>query len=162
MEAWGLNQLMFIRYNGDDLPRWDRWFDLHPTWHIERDRPRAYAWYRSQRKPIYRWEVDPDLPSSVAYPVDDVRRFVGADETDFAGSVCWMLALALMEGYDDLHLFWFPVMNEHAGQVPSIRYWIGQARGRGARVTIHGRSDLHPAREMYGISMRRDVYSDVR
>ena len=149
-ERWALNSLMFMRYSGD-FDGWSRWFDLHSTAHIQRQRPKAYDWYRAQTKPIYRWEPDPALPNSVAYPLAAIQAaFPG--ETDFGCSLSWMLALALLEGFDHIHLFWFQMMHEYTIiQVPSVRYWIGRARGMGVSVEIHGDSDLKPAGPLYGL-----------
>lgn len=149
-ERWGMNNLMFMRYSGhfDD---WTRWFDLHASSHIVHRRPDAYDWYGAQTKPIYRWALDPHHVTAV-YPREAVQAFFG-NETDFAGSLSWMFALAIYERFDSIDVFWCPMDDhEHGEQVPSVRYWIGQARGRGVRVRVHGDSALTPSRPMYGVS----------
>lgn len=148
-ERWGLNDLAFRRFAGafDD---WTRWFDLHPTWWIQEKRPQAYAWYQQQTKPIYRPCVDPALPSGCLYPRERIQT---PDECEFAGSLCWMLALAVDEGFSDIDLFWFPLDGSdpfYKLQVESAKYWIGYARGKGLRVTIHGDSALKPTGPVYG------------
>lgn len=157
-ERWGTNNVIFARF-GDSFTDWSRWFDLHPTAHIQAKRPQAYDWYTRQdaRRPIYRWERDSAIVGSAAYPKDAVLRFFsehGHDERDFWGSLSWMFALAILEGFEAIDLFWFVLSNDHmntyARQVPSTRYWIGQARGRGIRVTIHGDSALKPTHGLYG------------
>lgn len=159
VERWGTNNVMWARPSEQYEP-WTRWFDLHPTSHIQTRRPQAYEWYRQQIRPIYRWDVDPDVPASVAYPKDAVLDFFSADghrERDFWGSLSWMLALAIMEGFQQIDLFWFSLMNDHyTKQVPSTRYWIGQARGRGVRVDIHGDSMLKPFDQLYGCEALAD------
>lgn len=155
VERWGTNAVMFRRYGGD-FNEWTRWFDLHRPAHIQKQRPEAYAWYTEQdgARPIYHWEPDPAIPGSVAYPIDTVRAFFGSDthdERDFWGSLSWMFALAIVEGFTDIDLFWFVVDTHcHEKQIPSVRYWIGQARGRGLNVTIHGDSSLKPNHPLYG------------
>ncbi len=156
-ERWGTNNVMFARYGGD-FNNWTRWFDLHPTEHIQAKRAQAYDWYRTQTKPIYRWAPDPDVPASVVYPIDAVLDYFSLSqaerERDFWGSIAWMIALAIYEQFDAIDLFWFTLSNDHmniyARQVPSTRYWIGQARGRGIRVTIHGDSALKVTHGLYG------------
>lgn len=150
-ERWGLNALMYRRFGGQ-FDDWTRWFDLHGTAHIQQHRPEAYAWYAQQSKPIYRWAHDPAIPASVPYPKDTVQTYFGG-ETDFACSLSWMLALAIVDGFDAIDLFWFPLDGNEVGyqqQIPSVAYWIGQARGRGIRVTIHGDSSLKPSGLLYG------------
>lgn len=154
-ERWGTNAVMFRRYSGQ-FDQWTRWFDLHRTPHIVTQRPEAYGWYRQQdgSRPIYQWEVNPEIPGSRAYPFDAIQSFFGEDgrpERDFWGSLPWMLALAIYEGFEAIDLFWFVVDTHcHEKQIPSVRYWIGQARGRGVRVTIHGDSTLKPSGLLYG------------
>lgn len=165
-ERWGTNNVMFARYGGD-FTDWTRWFDLHRSPHIRDKRPQAYDWYTRQdgSKPIYQWEVNAEIPGSRAYPLEAVRDFFGAHERDFWGSLSWMLALAIVEGFEAIDLFWFPLCHDKADvtadmtqvpkgaythQVPSTRYWIGQARGRGIAVTIHGDSALRPLHPLYG------------
>lgn len=162
-ERWGTNAVMFRRYGGE-FDRWTRWFDLHRTPHILKQRPDAYAWYAQQdgTRPIYQWEVNSEIPGSRAYPVEAIRRFFGDDaledpryperpESDFWGSLAWMFALAIYEGFEAIDLFWFVVDTHcHERQIPSVRYWIGQARGRGIRVTVHGDSSLKPSGPLYG------------
>lgn len=154
-ETWGTNNVMWARYSGV-VPRWDRWFDLHPTAHIQARRPEAYRWYTEQdgTRPIYQWAVNPEIPGSRAYPKDAILQTFsehGHVERDFWGSISWMLALAIAEGYERIELFWFALMNDtYTKQVPSTRYWIGQARGRGVQVVIHGESMLKPQQGLYG------------
>lgn len=166
-ETWGTNNVIFARYAGQ-FHGWDRWFDLHPTAHIQRRRPQAYDWYTRQdgSKPIYQWEINPDIPGSRAYPKDDVLRYFstqGHEERDFWGSISWLIALAIYEGYERIDLFWFVLQHDqYTKQIPSTRYWIGQARGRGVRVCIHGDSMLKPQQGLYGceaLSPQREIAS---
>ena len=155
-ERWGTNKVMFARYGGV-FNDWTRWFDVHPKEHIQRRRPDAWGWYMRQdgSRPIYLKEADPDIPGSVAFPFEAVRTSFSTpthDERDFWGSISWMLALAIVEGFERIDLFWFVLGNDqYSKQVPSTRYWIGQARARGIDVRIHGDSALKPAPELYGV-----------
>lgn len=152
-ERWAVNKLMFMRYSGE-FDRWTRWFDLHSSAHIQRQRPEAYDWYRQQTKPIVRWAHDPNMVTQV-YPHVDVQSFFmheGVPERDFWGSLSWMVALAIYEGFEQMDIYWFPLDQEqHQQQLGSARYWIGQARGRGAIVNIHGDSALKPSGPLYGL-----------
>ncbi len=152
-ERWGLNKLMFMRYGGE-FDEWTRWFDLHSSAHIEKRRPEAYRWYAEQTKPIYRWETDSSHVTAV-YPREEVQMFFAQDgvpERDFAGSFAWMMALAIMEGFEQIDVFWMPLDTEcHQAQLATNRYWIGQARGRGIRVRIHGDSAMTPSGPLYGL-----------
>lgn len=155
-ERWGTNNVMFARYAGE-FNGWTRWFDLHPKAHILKRRAPAYDWYTRQdgSRPIYTRDADLAIPGSVGFPFAAVLEYFSRDghnERDFWGSLSWMIAFAIMEGFDQIELLWFALMNDHyTKQVPSTRYWIGQARGRGIRVTIHGDSQLKPQQGLYGL-----------
>ncbi len=150
-ERWGMNRLMILRYGGQ-FENWGRWFDLHTTPQIQARRPEAYRWYQAQTKPIYRWEIDPDVPASVAYPVAAVWEAFPESTMEFRCSLSWMLALAILEGFEEIDLFWHTLYDdEHRRSIPSILYWIGMARGRGIAVTIHGDSALVPDGPRYGL-----------
>lgn len=143
---------MFTRFAGV-CEEWTRWFDLHNADFTPLKHPERWAWYQQQTKPVYRWEIDARLPSSVAYPKAAVQAFFadGAEERDFGGSLSWMLALAILEGFETIELFWCPHDDAaHRKQVPSIRYWIGQARGRGMAVRVHGDSAITEFGPLYG------------
>lgn len=153
-ERWGVNKLMFMRYSGE-FDDWTRWFDLHSTAHIQRHRPEAYDWYGQQTKPIYRWEDDPHMMTAI-YPREAIQMHFAQDgvpERDFWGSLAWMLALAIYEGFEQIELFWYTLdlEGEYRQQVGSALYWIGRAKQAGIRVLIHGDSSLKPTGPMYGI-----------
>ena len=156
VERWGTNAVMFRRYGGE-FDAWTRWFDLHQSDQIQARRPEAYAWYRQQdgRRPIYQWAVNPEIPGSTAYPLERFKAAFdepGREERDCWGSLSWMLALAILEDFTEVDLFWFVNdSHQHGAQIPSVRYWIGQCRGRGMRVTIHGDSELKPQGRLYGL-----------
>lgn len=163
-ERWSLNRVMFTRYAGV-FDHWTRWFDLHPTDYIRRVRPDAYDWYCEQTKPIMRWERDPNMVSMV-YPRQAVQRFFadGTDEREFSGTLSWMMALAIFEGFDAIDLFWFTLDGTdpfYKIQIDSAKYWIGQARGRGVHVTVHGDSSLHPQPYLYGCEIIDGVRVDA-
>lgn len=154
-ERWGFNATMFVRYGGtfDD---WTRWFDLHGAEWTHTRHPDRIAWYQRQTKPIYRWTVDPSIPSSVAYPLGAIRGYFADDrlgiERDYHGSLSWMLALAIFEGFTMIDVFWCPLDDAaHRKQVASVRYWMGQARGRGISVVVHGDSAITAYEPLYGL-----------
>lgn len=154
-ETWGTNNVMWARYSGE-VPHWTRWVDAHPIAHIQSRRPDAYTWYQQQdgSRPIYLAEPDPTIPGAVVFPFHELVTFFSTPEHregDFWGSISWMLALAIAEGFERIELFWFALMNDqYTKQVPSTRYWMGQARGRGIDVVIHGDSALKPDHKLYG------------
>lgn len=90
-EIWGLNQL--YRH----IPRADRWFDVHWNWDKEVVPDTDHReWARTCGIPFYTIAHQPDVPTSVRYPIEKVMaHFDGLDY--FTSTIPYMLALAIME-----------------------------------------------------------------
>lgn len=72
------------------------------------------------------------------YPLKEViDRF----QTDyFSNTVDYAIALALFEGFNDIHLYGVNMISggEYAYQKPGVDFWCGYAKGLGAKITVHG------------------------
>lgn len=91
---------------------------------------------------VTKWP-DPEIPNSVAYPLDDLIAFFGL--AYWSCSVSYMIALAIYEGWDDITLAGMYHVEdswEYAHHKPCVEFWVGQALGRGINVTIHGETML--------------------
>lgn len=136
-EIWGLAW--------DNLLRVDRLFEVHDHWktggYFEGGGDTAnedyLAWLRGCACPIYLLEADPDVPTSVAYPVDEVKKLVGGNPY-LESSVGYMLALAILENADRIGIWGVDLSldEEYAYQRPNTEYLIGLARGRGIKVFV--------------------------
>ena len=144
VEIWGLNLAHHF------LHRWDRWFQIHPPdWkgtesgdgnYFGRD-PDHLRFLQECGKPVYTREVDPRIPTSVAYPLAEVtshlRRY-------FTSSVAYMIALAIHEGVDEIKLFGINLAShpEYMRERACVEYWLGVAEGMGITVTLPGQCPL--------------------
>lgn len=138
----------------DPVPRYHRLFEIHSNWrefHGEGgEEARLHQLYLSQQDvPVYMLEKEPDIPTSVAYPFDDVARIVGrtAQGTPYLeSSLAYMMGLAILElEPDDRIGLWgidLQVNSEYSYQKPNMEYLIGLARGRGITVTVPPESSL--------------------
>lgn len=76
VEIWNLNRAYIF------AKRSDRYFDMHSpairNWHHRRSNDHA-KWMQSFNGPIYMHEVDPDVPNSVRYPIEEVQEDIGKD-----------------------------------------------------------------------------------
>ena len=72
-----------------------------------------------------------------SYPIDDIIRFFGTDY--FSNTVDYALALAIYRNFAEIGLYGVNMSNntEYAYQKPGVEFWIGQAMGRGIKVTNH-------------------------
>lgn len=73
-----------------------------------------------------------------SYPLRQVMETLDVDY--FSNTVDYAIALAIYEGYRDIHLWGvnMELHGEYAYQKPGVDFWCGYALGAGARVTIHG------------------------
>lgn len=158
VERWGCNDLPARLDEGWRFTAWDRWFDRHTQAHIRKHRPEAWAWYRAQdgRRPIYTLDVEPEIPGSVRYPIEPVAaafRWGGQDEEFFTSSIDYMLALAILEGFERIEVYgvdMWAAAHERNVQRNGAHYWIGLARGRGIDVVIPDESSLCKVERRYG------------
>lgn len=165
-EFWTLNHAIFVT----DIPRIDRLFEIHRrSWYLrgEQEKSDMYdKWLRELHDfPIYMQEdqLAQDLvPSGVKYPFEEVCeellpgliRKIGAEELKmvyFTSTAAFMLALAIYEGFDEIHLVGIDADSdtEYSYQKPGIEFWIGVALGRGIRVIIQEECNLCTA-PIYG------------
>lgn len=82
------------------------------------------------------WDFLPHL-NQVVYPYEEVVNHFGIDL--FGCSMDAMLALAIYQGYEEIHLHG---TGQHRGstwdyQIESINFWLGVCFGRGIRLYIH-------------------------
>lgn len=119
---------------------WDRLYDLHTTAEIHKDKDHE-RFLRTTTKPVYVFEPQPEWPTAVRYPLEQVNAVFG---TYFTNSVSWMIAHAILEGVTDLGVWGVDMAtgSEYAAQRPSCEYFLGFAAGRGINVAIPKSSDL--------------------
>lgn len=173
-EIWGLNQL--YRH----LRRADRWFDIHWNWNEEVVPGTDHrGWIKDCGIPVYMMQQQPDLPTSVSYPLEPLIAQLGADY--FTSTIAYMVALAIAEidadvdrrlaagespaGATSVRQAVIGLYNEYAigvfgvdlavgeeyfWQKACAEYWIGVASARGIRVMIPPQSALCKQRYRYG------------
>jgi hypothetical protein len=172
MEFWGLNRgYVFQR-------RANAWFDMHSKEirYCEHRRPgRHTEWLKGFPGPVYMHQADPEIPNSVTYPLAEVAEQIAGNlyrvdkdgniksaenEPYLTSSIAQEIALAITEGYDEIHLYGIDLNtdSEYAWQKPGVEYLLGVAAGRGIKVVlpdccpllkgrIYGRGFLSPEGE---------------
>lgn len=139
-EIWTLNESPAKRFGY--VKRVSRHFQLHAKWNYDRDTnqndPEHRDWLRAQTDfPIYMQEVDPDVPMSVKYPWEEVCEFFKINPTEddhwkeFTSTFPYMLALAMLEGFDQVEVYGFEMGSEteYAYQRSSAHLFLGIMRG---------------------------------
>lgn len=156
-ELWGVGRCNTFYWH-QTLLDWDRWFDLHPverTPHhkgIKVMRADAWAWYCKQdtSRPIYLLEPHADCPASVAFPRKRVQTTL--QTTRFTSSAEFLIALAMIEGFQRIVLNGIGTRTEPDYQFAhkGILYWIGRAEGAGIEVVIDQPSVFAEPEKVYG------------
>ena len=151
-EIWSLSN----RVVTDQLPRWDRHFELHPLAQFEREpeaRPYVDWMHRLDgSKPIYLQSPDkhPEIKGAVAFPYDTLIEIHGRY---FTSTIAWQIALAIHEGVSEIGLWGVDLMlqDEYAHQRPCVEFLLGYAAAKGIKVTIPSQSSLCKPQQAYGI-----------
>ena len=123
---------------------WTRWFNLHSKKHIVGTYPSAWSYYKDEAKgrPVYLLKAQPDIPTSVAFPYKAIQEaFATAKGPNryFTCSICWLIAFAIMEGFERIELWGFELRDTTPGSAfawerPCVAYWIQVAKDRGVNV----------------------------
>ncbi len=172
MECWTLNRSYIFHQ------RSDRHFDMHsPAIYANQNRRPGdhVGWLKQFSGPVYMHRADPQIPNSVTYPLADVAQEIAGniyrvnkqgeiksavDEPYLTSSIAQEIALAIQQGYDEIHLYGIDLNteSEYAWQKPGVEYMLGVAAGKGIKVVlpdncpllkgkIYGRGYLSPEGE---------------
>ena len=148
VEIWALNDCYTF------LKRWDRWFEIHNRAVWEADGEEHVEFLKTCSVPVYMLTEYPDIPNSVAYPYEEVKEKLSGY---LASTVDYMLALAIAEDVDELHVIGVNMATEteFTHQRPSCEYWLGMAQGRGIIVHLPENSPmLRSSLGLYGPKKR--------
>lgn len=145
-EIWGMNQAY-----AHCQRRADRWFEMHLPEAVPDVRdPEYLKFLQSCPIPVYMIQVYDEFPTSVRYPLEDAIQYAGRDY--FMSSVAFMLALAGMEGFEEIHLYGInlAIGDEYFYEKPNCEWWIGKLEGMGVKVHVPHASSLLKQYRRYG------------
>lgn len=149
-DIWVLNEAA----NAAWCKRWDACFQMHEpeiyTGHNTKD-PKHWEWLQKKHnKPIYMQEIDPRIPDSRQYPLQEAHDLVGF--TYLSSTIAMTCALVVLQGYKHVEFWGIDLsMTEYKSQAECIRFWIGFLKGKlGAEhVVLHCAEHLFKA-PLYG------------
>ena len=171
LEIWALNDMHVL-----NLPRADRWFDLHPLdkmWFRPNNtkpvfsesvppgffvRPHGHLeWLRKQTIPVYVQDATAlGSPSAVTFPA---QACIDRIYPTYCSSPAWMVALALLEGVTELHVYGIHLATEweYIHQRPNFESLLTLAAARGVKVVLPKGCPLLKASHQYGYEADPDV-----
>lgn len=151
IETWGITQQLIDRpisriIDMNDYSLWGRLEEKKDKQSRERAKALGIPYY--------------DLET---YPYKEISEHFGTDY--FYNTVDFALALAIYEGYDDIHLWGvtMEIPGEYAYQKPGVDFWCGVAIGRGAKINVHGsKSTIMMTKDgfVYGYGFPQRPHSD--
>ena len=152
-ELWGMN----ASHTTLRLRKPQRWFQMHHRHHNAQNGTEPGHWGRSPWHeeflkecgvPVYMQEKDPEIPTSVRYPIEAVSNEYGPY---FTSSLAYMLALALYEGCNEIALLGITLSapSEYGVQRSCAEYYLGIARANGVMVEVADNAELLKA-PLYG------------
>lgn len=138
---------------------------LRPHDHLE--------WLRSRPFPVYLDQARPDMPTSRTFPKDEILawfqphwpyRFTRGQQivagTDYeASSPAWMLMHAIVEGYQEIHVYGIHLATqwEYVTQRPNFEWLLGFASGRGIKIVLPEMAPICKAGFQYGFEPKADI-----
>jgi len=162
----------FVPWDRDDLDFWlvnesasqgwpekvDALFQMHlpPIWRNKENisDPGHYDWLRKTHDfHIYMQDQYDDVPSSVAYPIDEVSikllsNIVRGDGQNhvryFTSSIAYMLAMAIYQERPGIELYGIQMSSdtEYFGQRECVMFWAGVAAGKDIKFCVQETSPL--------------------
>lgn len=148
-EIWGLN--------GMEIPRATRWFEIHnykfqksnKTYHGKEIEDGYFKYLNELGVPVYMQDKIKEVEQSTKFPYEELRTKY---RDYFTSTASFMLALALEEGFDVVHIYGMDMAQseEYSTQRPSVEYWIGRLEQNGVDVYIPPQSDLLKVAYTYG------------
>lgn len=171
LEIWALNDSWVM-----NLPRADRWFDLHPIekmWFRPKGNNAVYAgdipagyfvrphghleWLRKQTIPVY--VQDAKVLGSASAKTFPAQECIEKVYPTYCSSPAWMVALALLEGVTELHVYGIHLATEweYIHQRPNFEALLTLAAARGVKVILPKGCPLLRASHQYGYEEDPDV-----
>lgn len=102
--------------------------------------------------PIIMQEHWDDIPNSIPFPLEDATNLIPlGDYPYFTSSVAYMLTLAYMLGYEEVHFYGFEMgtKTEYHYQRANFEYLVGLYQGYGLKIIVPKQSTLLKG-ELYG------------
>lgn len=152
-QIWAMNDL--YRF----IPRVDVLFELH-TRRLLNSKQRGVndhvEWLKTSPIPVFMQDHYDDIPNSVRFPIENI---LGKYGNYFTNSVSYMIALAIEEGAQEIHLYGVDMAGEgeYEEQRPSVEYFLGIAKGMGIKVHVPPESELLKTMYLYGYEDEKET-----
>lgn len=138
-ERWGVNATCIgkevdLSFHLHNLARPDKYYITGTNRRQNADFTPFLSYVKLANHPVFSIKEYEGFPSIKRYPYEDVVDFFGTNY--FSNSLCYMLALAIMKGYKEIHMYGmnFLMADEYVAEIPGVMFWIAMAHSRGIRI----------------------------
>lgn len=163
VEIWTLSPMGPPNFH--DLPRFDRWYELHNPIEKNVECPGYIDWMASQGDKVWLRAPHPKMPQAnvfpIAYVLEHFQRGFANKFRYYNNSVSLMMAQCIWELESEAAVGRFGEMalygvdmcqnSEYGTQRPSCEVFIGWAAGAGIRVIVPEVCDMLKTLRIYGI-----------
>ncbi len=137
--------------NQGDIPRADKWFELHDQ-HVLAQvgiAPTAVTFLQEQKGNLIAQKQCEMFPNCTPFPFE--QAITAFPRGYFTSSIAWMLAMAIMQNPEEIALFGVDMVGdeEYGYQKACCEYFVGIAEGKGIKVTIAKDSPLCRSERLY-------------
>lgn len=146
IDLFGLNEEKSFPWFKQDEDKIAGWFQFHARESFMRpdnhnDKNHAEWLTKKHPYPIFMQEAHDDIPSSVRFPIEAVRKEFG---TYWRSSIAYIIAWAYIVGYKRLELYGFEMASdsEYWGQRANTCYIIAKAMAKGMDIYVPPTSKL--------------------
>jgi hypothetical protein len=143
-----------LGFQGWKPPRIDLWFEMH-SWSFDdkkKSNPGYYKWVQKQKHVVMQ-ERDPDIPGSLRYPIEVVKkRWPFASTYFLTSSPALMMAMAILQKPDVIGMWGVDMaaQSEWGFQRPGCHRWIEACEAEGIAFVAPGESDILCPPPLYG------------
>lgn len=108
--------------------------------------PNHWEWLQNAKMPVFMQDVDPQVPASQKYPLEQINKeflttltFEGENVKNFDASICYAVALGLYLRFESIDIYGVELVYDmhYRKQQTNFAFWIGVATGRKVPVNLH-------------------------
>lgn len=160
-EFWTLNEAYKLLQTRKDAVI-HRWFEIHNLESPSKNTPEHTEFLKKCPCPLYTQQKIEENPNTIIFPFQDIISWAKkegiAGHSYHTNSISWMIAFALMQAPEELHVYGVDMAqdesvngtSEYAYQKPCCEYWLGIANHY-TKVFVPEDSDLLKCKNLYGL-----------
>ena len=103
-----------------------------------------WSWLQETDAQVYIFGYHEQIKNTNCYPLQDIKNdllgniaLFGEEIENFASSVDYALALAILQGYEQIDLYGLEMEQEYRAQQESFAFWVGLAAGKGIKINLN-------------------------